>query len=365
MNKLTKNIVILVILVLVIWGGVKYFGEKEPEITEPIKIGVIVPLSGPAAIFGENAQKAILLAQEELGKSKYKYEVLFEDGQFDIVKSVASANKLINVDKVDILITSGSGVGNAISPITLDNNVIHFCVASEKNIAEGKSNFIHWTPPSEVNKVFIEKLQKENIQKLGYFGSQDQAMTAIIDDLKIQLKDTDIEIFNPQIVDLSNKDFKSSITKVKQDDVDAYLILVGTPALEILVKQMKELGIKKPLVAIQVFESSRQPELFEGYWYANGAQTTNEFNDKFFAKTGVNPTMGTANSYDIFNLIVLATEKIKSKTKPEVNQIIEELNKIKNFDGALGNLEIVEPGIVWSKGVIKKIENGKHIVVSE
>ena len=82
MNKITKIIIGIIVLVFVVWGGVKLFGAKDEKISEPIKIGVIAPLSGSVAFMGEGLRDAILMAKDDLGKdNKRKYEIIFEDGQ--------------------------------------------------------------------------------------------------------------------------------------------------------------------------------------------------------------------------------------------------------------------------------------------
>ena len=39
MNKTSKIIIGIIVLVIVVWGGVKLFGTKNEKATEPVKIG--------------------------------------------------------------------------------------------------------------------------------------------------------------------------------------------------------------------------------------------------------------------------------------------------------------------------------------
>ena len=52
--------------------GISYFGKNssQPTSQEPIKIGVILPLSGSAALVGEAAKNSAILAKESFGKTK-------------------------------------------------------------------------------------------------------------------------------------------------------------------------------------------------------------------------------------------------------------------------------------------------------
>lgn len=342
-----------------------YFVLRDPsEISaETIKIGVVAPMTGDLAFMGEGIRDAILLAKEDLGNARYTYDVIFEDDQLKPQMSASAVNKLISVDKADIIVSFGSGPGNVIAPIAEQNKVVHFGIASDSNVAKGRYNFIHWTPPSEENKVFIEELQRRGIKKLGVFESNQQGAAAVMADLREKLKGTDIEIVTDQVFNPGEKDFRSIIAKAKNSGADIYMLMAFSPELEVLGKQIKEAGINTPLTSIESFELSEQVALFEGDWYVNAADPTTDFTDKFEAKTGKSPTLGAANAYDIFNLVVAATEKIKSSTKPMPDQIVDELIKIKGFNGVLGNLSVNEDGIVVSKAAVRVIKDGKPVTV--
>jgi branched-chain amino acid transport system substrate-binding protein len=345
--------------------AVGYFASRDLGTVsqKTIKIGVIAPMTGNLAFMGEGIRAAILTANENMGNTKNKYEVIFEDDQLDAKKSASAANKLLSADNVDAFVTFSSVTGNVVAPIAEQNKVVHFGIASDSNVAKGKYNFIHWTPPSEENKVFIAELQRRGIKKLGIFEAQGAADG--IPDLKQQLKGTGIEIVTDQVFNFGEKDFRTTIAKVKNSGAEIYLLMAFSPELEILAKQMKEAGITTPITSIESFELSEQSALFEGEWYINSADPTADFTSKFNAKTGKSPTLGAANAYDIFNLIVAANEKIEGTSEPTSDKVVNELMTITNFSGALGNLNFNEDGLVVSKAAVRMIKDGKPVSVGK
>ncbi|MEI8344283.1 MAG: ABC transporter substrate-binding protein [Candidatus Moraniibacteriota bacterium] len=363
MKQSTKWIIGVIVAVVVVTIG--YFVLRGPsEISaETIKIGVIAPMTGDLAFMGEGIRDAILIAKENMGNTKNRYEVIFEDDQLDAKMSASAANKLLSVDKVDAFVTFSSVTGNVVAPIAEQNKAVHFGIASDLNVAKGKYNFIHWTPPSEENKVLIVELQRRGVRKLGIFKGNAPGAIAVIDDLKEQLKGTDIEVVTEQVFNSGEKDFRTIITKSKDSGSEIYLLLAFSPELEILVKQMREAGITTPITSIENFEMSEQLDLFEGEWYVNSADPTADFINKFNAKTDKSPTLGAANAYDIFNLIVAANEKVEGASKPTSDQVVTELMKITNFSGALGNLSVNEDGIIVSKAAVRIIKDGKPVTV--
>jgi len=358
-----KIIVGIIVLVVVVWGGVKLFGTKEEKIKETIKIGVIAPLSGSVAFMGEGLRDAILMAKDDLGKTKHKYEIIFEDGQVNSKDFATAANKLINIDKVNAIIDITSA-GNAVSPIAEQNQVLHFGIANDQNIAKGDYNFIHMVPPIKTTKLFVEELQKRNIKKLGIFELKQEGVVALMNALKENLKNSGIEIVTDQMFDSEQKDFKTMIAKAKTSNAQIYLLLAFSPHVEIIAKQINEMGIKTPLTSIQSFELTKERNLFEGQWYVSAVEPKNNYIKKFEDKYKKSPSLGSMNGYDLFNLIVLASESAKdlnSKNESIKNSLIT----IKNFDGVFGPVTIDNEGIIAFEPAVKIIKEGKPVTIDQ
>jgi branched-chain amino acid transport system substrate-binding protein len=368
MNKTTKTIlgVILVIIVaFLVWYGV----SKKPQVSvskETIRIGVILPLTGNSAFMGQSAQKAVLLAKDQMLKdTKYNYELIFEDDKKDPTTAVNALNKLINIDKVDAIISFGSAQGNVISPITQQNKIIHFCVASDPNVAKGDFNFIHWTPPeAEANK-FVEEIQQRNLKNIALIGVQDPGFIETWNVLKEKLQKAGVAITNEEWFTPGAKDFRTMLLKIKKSNPDIIYIGAWSPELELLAQQIKELNISIPLTTVEAFEFTNQQSLFEGYWYIQGSEPTEKFSSDYFEKYNEQVQVGAANVFDIFNLIVEGFEKAGGNinNKPTPESVVQELLKIKDFPGAVGNLTVKENHIVWSDAVVKMIQNGKPVII--
>ena len=71
--------------------------KKQPE-TKEIKIGAILPLTGSAAPYGENAKRGIELALSEInakgGINGYRIVIFYEDSKTAPKEAVAALNKL-------------------------------------------------------------------------------------------------------------------------------------------------------------------------------------------------------------------------------------------------------------------------------
>ena len=96
--------------------------SKDDENT--IKIGAVLPMTGANAPFGLAMRAGMETAIKDKGETKYKYKIVFEDGQQLPAKSVSAAQKLISANSVRVLVSNMTGVGRAIAPVAESANVL-------------------------------------------------------------------------------------------------------------------------------------------------------------------------------------------------------------------------------------------------
>ena len=98
--------IVLIVLVLALGAGIliaqKYW--HDPNKTS-IKIGALLVLSGDGAAWGENAKKGIDMAFREWQRSHkdQSIEIIYEDTAGDAKQAVTAYQKLVNVDKIDVI----------------------------------------------------------------------------------------------------------------------------------------------------------------------------------------------------------------------------------------------------------------------
>ena len=72
---------------------------------EEIKIGIVTPLTGPVAPYGENVRDGCLLALEEINEhGGIKLKLIIEDEDNSSRDAVNAVQKLITVDHVPVII---------------------------------------------------------------------------------------------------------------------------------------------------------------------------------------------------------------------------------------------------------------------
>ena len=138
--------------------------DAEPEATEKeemaaaptVKIGVLLPFTGPLGEFGAAFQKAAALAGEHLAQGGYPVEILYGDTETNPTAAVGAARKLVDVDQVHVVIgaaASSSSLAVAES-VTIPKGVPQISYASTSPLltilpADEGQDFLFRTVPSD------------------------------------------------------------------------------------------------------------------------------------------------------------------------------------------------------------------------
>src|SRR5439155_1574471 len=106
-----------------------------------VKIGVIVPASGPYAILGNSLLKAVEMARSDLRGTKYRYELVPVDIGLDLAQARTAIQRAITDDKVDAIVDGISRFGQVTKPLATAARISHTCVCSVTSIADGAYTF--------------------------------------------------------------------------------------------------------------------------------------------------------------------------------------------------------------------------------
>lgn len=339
--------------------------EAEQNDNRPVvKIGVMLPMSGEMAEFGENSRYAVEFAQEDHKGSPIKFDIIFEDDTFASSRAAVIANKFIGVDRVDAIVSSFSPMGSAVSPIADKAKVLHISLANAANIAEGELNFTNWQQVDIAAKKLVDYLVSQNCKKVVSFnletvGNEEMRVKTnqYLDENGIEYKEF---FFNPD-----NRDFAMMIQKALTFGADYWILNSFSPGQDILRKKMIEQKIDIPVVNIQCMKLSKNIQLFENQAFVDAADGDNEFIERMAKKTSSKVLNIAAYAYDTVNFIMKANEDFYAKNGRIANdfELAETLKKTKFYDGIVGKLEVQDNGVIKSPSVMKKIINGDAIII--
>lgn len=337
-----------------------------------IKIGVISPLTGPAASFGIAQKNGSDLAAEELnvkgGINGMKINLIYEDSQLDPNKALSAFKKLTSIDKVTIVIGQGSTSEIlAMSPSAEKEKVILISPgASGAKISEAGDYIFRISPSDAFQGAMGAKFALKKGYKKGViiFVNNDWG-TGLKDGFKKDFEKGGGELVLTEAVDPSTKDFRTILTKIKSINPDFIYIPIHPDQAGVILKQIKELAVRSQLIGADSF--SEKSILTVAGNAADGVIFTmpvenkdvafQDFQKKYKEKYKTDASYIAAASYD--TVMVLA--KAISEAGADTEKIKRTLYSIKNYKGASGDITFDEHGDVVNKSFsLMIIKNGKY-----
>jgi len=362
----------ILIISLIISIGIPGCGKNEKE----IKIGAILPLTGDVAVWGNNTKEGIDLAVEKINNSgginESKVEIIYEDSKALPSEGVSAIRKLITVDKVSSIIdNSVSSITLAMAPIAENNNVVILATgATAPEISEaGEYIFRIWNSDAEEGTVMADyaydKLGLRNVAILYVNNDYGKGLNDVFNK---EFLERGGKILTSQMFEQSEKDFRTQLTKIKENNPDA-VYLVGYPReVPQCLKQMKELRLNVKVLSTVAFEDPHILEIAkdaaEEVIYPYPITPIEEdtalqvFLTGYLNKYNKEPGITCDVGYDAVNMIALAIE-LSGSSKGE--DIQKWLMMIKNYHGASGVIEFDKNGDVHKPIGIKTVKDGQFV----
>lgn len=374
MDKSSKAILGIIVALVVIWAGYALFKRSAPageetkkgspapvvqENKEPIKMGVILPLTGDAAAYGEPMRNIMELARTEInaagGVNGSDLELIYEDGKCAGKDGTSAMQKLVNVDKVQVVL-GGFCSGETIpaAKIANEKKVLLFSggASSPDLTMAGPFFFRNYPSDTSQGQVLADvAFNKKNWKKAAIIQEQtDYALgfrKAFEEKYKALGGTVVLETFTTEA-----KDLRSSLTKLKGSNSDVLVISTQTPATaERVLKQLNDLNWKPSLIGIDVIPSSNipknNPELVEGLI---GAEFTPDittpkakaFLDAYKAKYNKDLEY-ISYAMTIYDAVYMLKQAI-TEAGNDGTKVMEWLNKTKGWEGVSGIVEFDENG---------------------
>jgi branched-chain amino acid transport system substrate-binding protein len=234
----------------------------------PIKIGALFSVSGPAAFLGEPERNTAQMVADEINKAGgikgRQIELIVIDTQGDPAKAVQGANKLIKDDKVSAIIgPSTTGDTMAIIPVVEKAGIPLISCAAGSKITEPVKNWVFKTAQNDalaVAKIY-EYLQTKKINKLAILTVSDGFGSSGREQLVAHAKEYGMEIISNETYGPKDTEMTAQLTKIRSSGAQAIICWGTNPGPAVVARNVKQLGIKLPLLMSHGVSSKKFIEL--------------------------------------------------------------------------------------------------------
>ena len=233
------------------------------------KIGLVSSLTGPGSFIGDPFHKAAKLAVDRAnaagGINGKKIQLIVYDSEASADKTLVFVKKLINDDKVSVILGPDfSGTVRASLPTIEEAKV-----ASLYNtpIIEPKPDSFHFTPwPSEETgyRVALKWFQAKGIKTVGVIATTDLSGESGNRWVQKLHAEYGLQITITERMEMADKDVTAQLTKIKAAKPDAVFSIGSGAIVAVVAKGYVRLGFPQPLMLSTGAISGTFPELLKG-----------------------------------------------------------------------------------------------------
>lgn len=324
-------------LVTALIGG---FATAASAQSEPIRIGVLTPLSGTYAALGQQVKWGIELATKEIndagGIMGRKVELLFEDEEANPSVAVPKAEKLFQVSKVDFLTgTVNSASTLAVGQVAERNNRLIATTVSFSDAITGEkcspNVFRVNAKAGQQSAALAEWLSKDKPNaKVFYLGPDYEMGRSTVAAFRSAAEKKNAKTVGEVFAPLGNKDYSPFFGQVRAAHPDVmYTSVAGNDTVRLftqmsqygLLKNMTVVGASGTVTSQNVQAIGKAAEGFVtgvGYSVDIDLPENRKFVAAFQAANKAAPDLYGADSYGVMYFYKAAVEKAKSTDTDKV-----------------------------------------------
>ena len=344
---------------------------------EPVKLGVVFPMTGPAAVYGQNGIKGLKLAQEHrptvLGRP---VRLMIADNKSDKVEASNAANRVIQKDGVCALIgclTSSNSL--AAAPVAEKAKVPMLSPwATNPMVTQGKDYIFRICFIDPFQGAVAAKFARENLK-----AKTAAIMIDISQDYCVGIASFFQRAFTKlggKVVlktqyNTNDQDFSAQLGAIQAANPDIIYVPGYFTEDALIARQARELGLKQPLLSGDAAQADELIKIggpaVEGLYFTThfdeqGVTTASgkRFVAAYRKAYKESPDSVSALSYDSYNALLDAMERAKST---EAAKVAAALAQTKDFQGVTGVLTLKDHNAI-KPAVILKVKGGKFAYVA-
>jgi branched-chain amino acid transport system substrate-binding protein len=341
-----------------------------------VRVGVILPLTGDAAVYGKALKNGIELAlSEDSASSQPKVALIYEDDQGQASQAVSAAHRLIDIEKVPAIIGGAmSSTAEAIIPICdLAHVVLLSPTATKPSLTRVGSYFLRLWPSDDYDgKVMAETAyHKLGLKRVNILYVNVAYGVGITEVFAREFEQLGGIVVSKDGYAQGTTDFRTLLTKIQAADPEAIYLPGYVSEVTQVLKQATELGIKARFLGVNSLYDPKLIEIAgnaaEGavFTYPTFDVTSTEplvarFITAYKTKYGSEPDAFAAQGFDSFRILAKVLGTLHQEAI-EGAALLRALHFLGRFEGAGGTFAFDERGDVEKPLRLLTVRNGQFV----
>jgi branched-chain amino acid transport system substrate-binding protein len=343
-----------------------------------IVIGLIAPLTGPVAAYGEQVKNGAQVAVDEINKKGgvlgEKLVLKLADDAGDPKQGVSAANQLVGDGIRFVVGPVTSGVAVPASDVFAENGVLMVTpTATAPDLTNrGLTNILRTCgrddQQAEVSAAYVAEKYKD--KRVAIINDKGQYGRGLADAFKATLNKAGVTEVMDESINPGEKDFSALTTRLKADNVDVIYFGGYHPEAGLMARQLADISLKAQIIGGDGLSNTEYPAI--GGDAANGTMFTNASDAlknpdskaavAALAAANIPAEAFTLNAYAAVEVLAAGIEKAKSAEDSAA--VADALKTGEPVATAIGNVTYGASGDMTSQSFsLYKWEGGKTVAV--
>ncbi len=347
-------------------------------VAKDVVVGVVLPLTGPIAAFGQTSKGGLDIAYEQNHtlKNGDNVKLVVLDDRGDKVEAATAVKRLLDKNKATVILGEvASGNSMAMAPIAEKAKTPMITHASTNpRVTKGKKYV--------TRACFIDPFQGAVMAK--YALEHNMTKAVVVTDAKQDysvglskafkkaFKAGGGKILKTVLINSGDKDFNAQVSTIKSVKPSIIAFTGYYPEAALMVKQARAMGVKTPFIGA---DGVGFPELIkiagksaEGFMYTDhfneAAASSDEakaYVEAFHKKYNKTADSMGALAADAYGMILNAMNKCIDEGKSDTDKecVNKNLRGTKDYKGITGVINIDKNGNAVKSAVINEVKDGK------
>lgn len=323
-----------------------YLALALAQTAEPIRIGVLAPLTGGGGPYGPDIVKAAKIAADQINGAGgvlggRRFELFVEDDETSATSAVRAARKLLDIDKV-LAVTGvwGSASILAVRPVVIEKNVVLTCLGSADEVTQGDTKGLVWrfqAKGSTWGEPAARAIVKAGFKQVGLLALQNPFVSSMIPSFIKTVEAGGAKLVSNVEFKPDQPTYRAEIEKVFAAEPDAVFVPAYVNQFTSIAKDIYRGGYKGRIYSLTIaasagldgsgtFVKNVGKEVAEGIEHVQPISPLDRPEYDAFVKLMGAPA-GTvfpfaALQYDAINVLSLAIEKARSADPLQFSKMI-------------------------------------------
>ena len=358
---------IVVLLALLVAAATVAFWQltRAPRGVGVIKVGVVLPLTGPLAFFGEPERAVLLQSTEALDRAYSggqgaargpRVQLIIEDSAGSARDGVSATQKIL-LQEPTAVITSLTIVSNATQQLLSEQKTPQIALSVHPTLAgQSRYTFRPYYGFEQEMRVLADYLIANNRRRVGILWVLVPECEAAINDvLRPRLEESGGLVVASESYNFTDMNLRAQLAKIASSEPDAILVMDFGNLYGLILKEAENLGIRKLVVgniglltAPPIDDALLEGVVFSGPSFViNNSPEYAKFAAEFEQRTKMKPTYDVLYTKDAFDILMKALrETADAEGRVDRDRLAERLRAMNTYKGMTGEMKVNRNGNV-------------------